>query len=158
MDFTISPRIEDFRRRIADFVDDRILPLESDPQAYDAHENIDLAHLTVLRDQARAQGLWCLQLSPEYGGQGLGRVGMAVCYEEMNRSVFGPAVFNAAAPDDGNMMVIEALGTDEQKDWFLRPVAEGRVRSAFVMTEPDPGAGSDPGMTQTTATREGAIT
>ncbi len=155
MDFTISPRIEDFRRRIADFVDNRILPLESDPQAYDAHENIDLAHLTVLRDQARAQGLWCLQLSPEYGGQGLGRMGMAVCYEEMNRSVFGPAVFNAAAPDDGNMMVIEALGTDEQKDWFLRPVAEGRVRSAFVMTEPDPGAGSDPGMTQTTATREG---
>ena len=57
------------------------------------------------------QGLWCLQLKPETGGAGLDKVGMAVCYEAMNRSIFGPVVFNAAAPDDGNMMVLETVGT-----------------------------------------------
>jgi acyl-CoA dehydrogenase len=82
-------------------------------------------------------------------------MGMAVCYEAMNRSVFGPAVFNSAAPDDGNMMVLEALGTPDQKARWLRPIAEGHVRSAFVMTEPHPGGGSDPGMMTTTATRDG---
>lgn len=155
MDFTISPRIEDYRRRIADFVAQRLLPLESDPAHYDEHENIALPVLADLRAQAKAEGLWCLQLSPEHGGQGLSRIGMAVCYEEMNRSIFGPVVFNSAAPDDGNMMVLQALGTPDQKDRWLRPIAEGRVRSAFVMTEPAPGGGSDPGMMQTRAEREG---
>ena len=63
------------------------------------------------RARARAEGLWCLQLSPENGGRGLGKMGMAVTYEAMNRSIFGPVVFNSAAPDDGNMMILEVLGT-----------------------------------------------
>ena len=156
MDFTISPRIEDFRRRIARFVQDELLPLEEDRANFDAHENIRLDVLEVMRDKARAEGLWCLQLKPETGGQGLGKVGMAVCYEEMNRSLFGPVVFNSAAPDDGNMMVLEKAGTPAQKERWLRPIVEGRVRSAFVMTEPHPGSGSDPGgMMLTTATRHG---
>ena len=94
MDFAISPRIEDFRRRIAAFVEREILPLEGDPAAYDGHGNIAPDLLEGLRAKARAEGLWCLQLRPENGGGGLGRVGMAVCYEEMNRSIFGPVVFN----------------------------------------------------------------
>ena len=80
---------------------------------------------------------------------------MAVCYEEMQRSIFGPLVFNSAAPDDGNMMVLELAGTPEQRGRWLRPVAEGRVRSAFAMTEPHPGGGSDPSMIKTTAIRQG---
>jgi acyl-CoA dehydrogenase len=155
MDFTITPDLAALRDRIAGFVADNVLPLEADPAAWDAHENIALPVLDALRAKARAEGLWCLQLSPEWGGRGVGKVGMAVCYEAMNRSVFGPAVFNAAAPDDGNMMVLEALGTPAQKERWLRPIAEGRVRSAFAMTEPHPGGGSDPGMMRTTATREG---
>ncbi|WP_103174319.1 acyl-CoA dehydrogenase family protein [Paracoccus sp. SY] len=155
MDFTISPQIEDYRRRIAAFVAERLVPLESDPASYDDHENIALPLLADLRAQARSEGLWCLQLSPENGGQGLSRIGMAVCYEEMNRSIFGPVVFNSAAPDDGNMMVLQALGTPQQKDRWLRPIADGRVRSAFVMTEPAPGGGSDPGMMLTRAERDG---
>ncbi|SDL26951.1 acyl-CoA dehydrogenase family protein [Paracoccus chinensis] len=156
MAFTISPRIEDFRRRIARFVEDELLPLEEDRANFDAHENIRLDVLEVMRDKARAEGLWCLQLKKETGGQELGRMGMAVCYEEMNRSLFGPVVFNSAAPDDGNMMVLEKAGTPEQKDRWLKPIVEGRVRSAFVMTEPHPGSGSDPGgMMLTTATRHG---
>jgi acyl-CoA dehydrogenase len=155
MDFTITPDLAALRDRIAAFVADHVLPLEADPAAWDAHENIALPVLDELRAKARAEGLWCLQLSPESGGRGLGKMGMAVCYEAMNRSVFGPAVFNSAAPDDGNMMVLEALGTPDQKARWLRPIAEGHVRSAFAMTEPHPGGGSDPGMMTTTATRDG---
>ena len=78
MDFTVSPRIEEFRSRIAAFVDQKILPLEADPANYDAHENIRLDTADELRSQARAQGLWCLQLREETGGQGFGKIGMAV--------------------------------------------------------------------------------
>ena len=155
MDFTISPRTEDFRARIARFVADEILPVEADPAAHDAHGNIRHHHLDPLRAKARAAGLWCLQLKPEDGGQGLSRVGMAVCYEEMNRSIFGPVVFNSAAPDDGNMMVLGMAGTPAQKARWMQPIVEGRVRSAFAMTEPHPGSGSDPSMMLTTATRHG---
>ncbi|MEH3065724.1 acyl-CoA dehydrogenase [Methylobacterium sp. UNC300MFChir4.1] len=155
MDFTISPRVEDYRARIAAFVDAHILPLEADPAAYDGHGNISLTELTRLRGLARAEGLWCLQLRPETGGAGLDKVGMAVCYEAMNRSIFGPVVFNSAAPDDGNMMVLEKVATPDQKARWLAPIVEGRVRSAFAMTEPHPGGGSDPGMIQTRAERRG---
>ncbi len=155
MDFTILPEVADLKTRIDAFVEEHLLPVESDPGAYDAHENISLERLETLRAKAREDGLWCLQLSPEFGGRGLGKIGMSVCYEAMNRSIFGPVVFNSAAPDDGNMMVLEELGTVAQKERWLRPIAEGKVRSAFAMTEPDPGSGSDPGMMQTTARPDG---
>lgn len=155
MDFTISPEIEDYRARIARFVDDQILPVEADRSLWDEHGNIGRAALTDLRQQARDQGLWCLQLAKETGGQGLGKVGMAVCYEEMNRSIFGPVVFNSAAPDDGNMMVLEKAATEAQKERWLAPIVSGEVSSAFAMTEPAPGGGSDPGMMQTKAERHG---
>ncbi|ALA20365.1 MULTISPECIES: acyl-CoA dehydrogenase family protein [unclassified Chelatococcus] len=155
MNFEISPRIEDYRARIADFVAREILPLEADSRSFDEHGNITLDLLGPLREKARAAGLWCLQLKEETGGAGLGKVGMAVCYEEMNRSIFGPVVFNAAAPDDGNMMLLEAVGTPEQQERWLAPVAAGKVRSAFAMTEPHPGGGSDPSMMLTRAEKRG---
>jgi len=155
MNFAISPRTEGFRARIARFVEDEIMPVEADRVAYDEHGNIRHDFLEPLRDKARGEGLWCLQLKPETGGAGLGKVGIAVCYEEMNRSIFGPVVFNSAAPDDGNMMVLEQAGTDAQKERWLQPIVDGRVRSAFAMTEPHPGSGSDPSMMLTTATRKG---
>jgi acyl-CoA dehydrogenase len=155
MDFHLSSEIETYRARIAAFVDEHILPLESDPASYDGQGNIALALLEKLRAKARAEGLWCLQLKPETGGKGLGKIGMAVCYEAMNRSIFGPVVFNSAAPDDGNMMVLEALGTDAQKAKWLAPIVEGKVRSAFAMTEPHPGGGSDPSMMMTRAEKRG---
>jgi len=155
MDFRISPEIERYRAAIAEFVATEILPLESDPASFDQHQNIRIELLDELRGRARAKGLWCLQLSRETGGAGLGKVGMAVCYEEMNRSIFGPAVFNSAAPDDGNMMVLEQLGTEEQKARWLARLVEGKVRSAFAMPEPHPGGGSDPSMIRTRAERVG---
>ncbi|MBP0616046.1 acyl-CoA dehydrogenase family protein [Jiella mangrovi] len=155
MDFHIAPRIEDYRARIARFVDRELLPLEADPSSYDAHENIALPLLAELREKAKAEGLWCLQLPEHAGGAGLSTVGMAVTYEAMNRSIFGPVVFNSAAPDDGNMMVLEKLGTERQKEKWLKPIVEGKVRSAFAMTEPHPGGGSDPSMIRTRAERRG---
>ncbi|HEU6441767.1 MAG TPA: acyl-CoA dehydrogenase family protein [Microvirga sp.] len=155
MDFHISSQMEDYRSRIAMFVEREILPLEADPSSYDGHENIAHGVLQAVRAKAKAEGLWCLQLKPETGGAGLGRVGMAVCYEAMNRSIFGPVVFNSAAPDDGNMMVLEAVGTPEQKERWLQPIVRGDVRSAFAMTEPHPGGGSDPSMIQTRAEKRG---
>jgi acyl-CoA dehydrogenase len=89
------------------------------------------------------------------GGQGLPVVGMAACYEEMGRSIFGPVVFNCAAPDDGNMMLLEKVATDAQKLRWLQPIVDGRVRSAFAMTEPMPGAGSDPSAMRTRAEKRG---
>lgn len=155
MDFTIPPRVEDLRRRITEFVARELLPLEADPAIRDAHDNISEAPLAALQARARAAGLWNLQLPAEWGGQGLGLGGMAVCYEAMNRSIFGPVVFNSAAPDDGNMMVLAKVGTDAQKRRWLAPIADGSVRSAFVMTEPHPGGGSDPGMIVCRAERVG---
>jgi len=155
MDFTITPRVEAFRARIAAFVDAEILPLERDPASYDGHGNIAADALQRLRGLAREQGLWCLQLKEGTGGMGLGKAGMAVCYEAMNRSIFGPVVFNSAAPDDGNMMVLEAAATPAQKTRWLDPIVRGEVRSAFAMTEPHPGGGSDPSMIRTYAERRG---
>ena len=154
MDFTITPALEDLRVRIADFVDRDIIPLESDPAAYDPHGNIEVNLLRRLRGKAREQGLWCLQLPKVHGGLGVGRVGMAVCYEAMNRSIFGPVCFNSAAPDDGNMMMLAAVGTPAQQKRWLEPIQRGEVASAFAMTEPAPGGGSDPSMIQTRAERQ----
>ncbi|NQU61576.1 MAG: acyl-CoA dehydrogenase family protein [Rhodospirillales bacterium] len=155
MDFTLSPETEDFRKRIRAFVEDKLLPLESDPASFDEHENITEDLLQAMRTEARKVGLWALAMPKDRGGQGLDTVSMAACYEEMARSIFGPVVFNAAAPDDGNMVVLNKVGTDAQKDKWLQPIIDGTVRSAIVMTEPHPGAGSDPaGMMQTTATKK----
>ena len=156
MDFTLPAEVDDVRRKIRAFVDANLIPLERDPAAYDAHENIAETELARLRAMARREGLWALAMPVERGGRGFGRVGMAACYEEMNRSIFGPVVFNAAAPDDGNMFVLNALASDAQKARWLQPIIDGKVRSALAMTEPAPGAGSDPaGMMTTTATLEG---
>lgn len=155
MDFRISPQLEEYRQKIARFVEREILPLEASRDSYDAHGNITVALLGALRAKARAEGLWCFQLKRENGGLGMSKTDIAVCYEEMNRSIFGPPIFNASSPDDGNMLVLEALGTPEQKTRWLQPIINGDVRSAFAMTEPHPGGGSDPSMIRTKAEKQG---
>jgi acyl-CoA dehydrogenase len=155
MDFTLPAQIDDYRRRYRAFVAEHLIPLEQDAGAYDDHENIRLDVLEKQRAEAKAAGLWAPQMPKERGGQGLPVVGMAACYEEMNYSIFGPVTFNCAAPDDGNMIALNKIGTEEQKARWLQPIVEGKVRSSIVMTEPAPGAGSDPGMMLTTAEKKG---
>ena len=155
MDFTLSPEVEDLRRRIRAFVAEEILPLEAEPAAYDEHENIEPGRLEALRAKAKAAGLWALQMPKARGGQGLAVTGMAACYEEMGHSIFGPVVFNCAAPDDGNMILLEKVARDDQKKQWLQPLVDGKVPSAFAMTEPAPGAGSDPSLMRTRAEKQG---
>ena len=155
MDFALPPETETLRRRIADFVAAEIMPLEADPASYDEHENIAMPVLERLRSKVKAAGLWAPQMPRELGGLGLNVSGMAACYETMGRSIFGPVAFNCAAPDDGNMILLSRTATPGQKRRWLIPIIEGRVRSAFVMTEPMPGAGSDPSAMRIRAVRQG---
>ncbi|MBP7337908.1 acyl-CoA dehydrogenase family protein [Niveispirillum sp.] len=155
MDFTLTPELEEYRARVRAFVETEILPVEADRANWDEHENIAEAPLAALRAKAKAAGLWALQMPRERGGQGLPFTGLAACYEEMNRSIFGPVCFNAAAPDDGNMRLLNQVGTEAQKQRWLQPIIDGKVRSAFAMTEPHPGGGSDPSMIRTRAERRG---
>jgi len=155
MDFTLDRELDDLRVRVRAFIDTEILPLEADRANYDAHENIALSVLEKKRALAKQQGLWAPQAPTDRGGLGLPVTGWAAFYEEANRSIFGPVVLNCAAPDDGNINLLSKIGTEAQKDWFLQPLIEGKVRSAFAMTEPAPGSGSDPSMMLTKAERKG---
>lgn len=154
-DFALSPEIEDVRKRTRSFVEKHILPLEADPANYDEHENIRLDLCDQVRAKVKEAGLWCPQVPKERGGMGLPFVGQAVMYEEANRSIFGPVCFNCAAPDDGNMRVLNQVCSEEQKQKWLQPIVDGKTRGAIVMTEPHPGGGSDPTMIRTTAEPKG---
>ena len=156
MDFTLSPEIENLRVRVRAFVEEHVLPLEADRANFAEHENIPDARLAPVREKAKKAGLWAPQSPKEYGGMDLPMVGWAVMYEEAARSLFGPLAFNCMAPDDGNMNVLKKLGTPAQKEKWLKPIVEGKVRSSFAMTEPAPGGGSDPSMMKTYAEKHGS--
>ncbi len=156
MDFTLPPEIEDLRQRVREFVDAEVIPMEEDRDNYNEYDNIKMLVLEGLRVKARAAGLWAPQMPKERGGLELPIVGWAAFYEEANRSIFGPLCFNCSAPEDGNMTILNKVATDAQKDKWLQPLIDGKARSAFVMTEPHPGSGSDPaGMMLTRAEKRG---
>lgn len=156
MDFSLSPRAQDFVTRIGDFLDLHVIPLEADRGNYDAGENIRDEILQGLRAKALAEGLWNFQLPESLGGHSLKFTELAAIYEAAGRSIFGPACFNIAAPDDGNIHLLARVATPAQQERWLMPIVHGEVRSSIVMTEPAPGSGSDPaGMMQTTAEKRG---
>jgi acyl-CoA dehydrogenase len=155
--FALAPEVEDLRQRVRAFVEAHVLPVEADRAAWDAHDNIRLDALEPLRARAKAEGLWSPQAPKARGGMALPVTARAVMYEEANRSIFGPVCFNCAAPDDGNIDVLARLATPAQQDEWLQPIVDGKVRSAFAMTEPAPGGGSDPGMIRTRAERHGDV-
>jgi acyl-CoA dehydrogenase len=146
MDFSITPELEALRLRVREFIAQEVMPLEARPESYNEYENIKLELVAPMRDKAKAAGLWAPQMPAERGGLGLAITGWAVFYEEAARSIFGPVIVNCNAPDDGNMSVLnKVLPNNEMKDKWLQPIIDGKVRSSFVMTEPHPGSGSDPG-------------
>jgi acyl-CoA dehydrogenase len=158
LDLTLPAEVEAVRARVRAFVEEVLLPLEADPGSFGEGEHVREELLADARGQAKARGLWCPQMPKARGGQGLPTVGMAAVYEELGRSRFGPVACNCAAPDDGNMLVLEKVATPEQKERWLQPIVDGRVRSSIVMTEPPPGSGSDPaGMMLTRAERRGEV-
>ncbi|HEY9272169.1 acyl-CoA dehydrogenase family protein, partial [Achromobacter sp.] len=109
-----------------------------------------------LRVQARDAGLYAPQLPVELGGLGLGWRALAQVLEAAGRGFLGPAALNCAAPDQPNMLTLLRLGNPAQQERFLAPLVRGEQRACFAMTEPAPGAGSDPSMLRTRAERRGA--
>jgi acyl-CoA dehydrogenase len=152
MDFEFSPALQALRRRVRSFVRDEVVPLE--PQE-DEDEGLPPAALAALRQKARQAGVWAPHLPAEYGGLGLDTVGLCAVFEEAGRSPLGPLALNCAAPDEGNMHLLLRAATPEQRQRYLGPLARGELRSCFAMTEPAPGAGSDPTMLRTRAERRG---
>jgi acyl-CoA dehydrogenase len=153
MDFAPSPRAADLTARVADFMATEITPVEGDyhRDLAEARRTGDpwqpLPLLAELQEKARAQGLWNLFLPREHageyaerfgtdGGEGLSNVDYAPLAEQMGRSTIAPLVFNCNAPDTGNMEVLLRYGSEDQRREWLEPLLEGRIRSAFTMTEP----------------------
>jgi acyl-CoA dehydrogenase len=148
IDFTIPPELEELRAKVAAFVGDKVLPAEVGL----AEDDLEVV-LQPLRKRAREAGLWTPHLPPEWGGLGVGPLGMALISQECGASALASLALNAMAPDEGNMHLLLHAGTEEQKETYLRPLAAGEMRSCFAMTER--AAGSDPTMLRTTATVDG---
>ena len=153
MDFAIPPEIEELQQRTRRFVREKIIPLEGDARQT-RHGPTD-EFRRELNALAAAEDLVAPHVSAEYGGLGLSHFGKAVVFEEAGYSLLGGLAMNIAAPDEGNMHLLEAVGAAEHKERWLRPLASGAIRSCFCMTEPAPGAGSDPAALATTAARDG---
>jgi acyl-CoA dehydrogenase len=152
MDFSLSPEVRALQERTRSFVDEIAIPAET----HIPHDAEDWQHLRAdLQARARDAGLYLPHLKPEWGGLGLDWGACAVIFEEAGRSLLGPQALNCAAPDEGNMHLLEKIGTLQQKERYLRPLASGEIRSCFSMTEPAPGAGADPSMLRTSAERRG---
>ncbi|MDB5447685.1 MAG: acyl-CoA dehydrogenase, partial [Phenylobacterium sp.] len=139
--------------RIRRFIRDEVIPYEKDPRIEHHGPSDELRR--ELQAKARAAGLLSFQVGEAFGGYGLTHRETATCFREAGYSLLGPVALNCMAPDEGNMHLLEKAATPEQKERYLRPLTAGEFRSAFFMTEPDGGAGSDPSMMQTTAVQDG---
>jgi acyl-CoA dehydrogenase len=151
-DFATDPEFERKLAWVRDFVRTEVYPLET----LEIDEQRFGELIQPLRDQVKAQGLWAAHLPPELGGQGFGQLKLALLNEEIGRSPIAPTVFGNQAPDSGNAELIAVAGTEEQKRRWMHPLLEGRLRSAFSMTEPEV-AGSDPTLLRTRAVRDGDV-
>lgn len=140
-------------QRVEAFIRDVVIPYERDPRI-EAHGPSDEL-CRELQGKAREAGLLAPHVGEEFGGHGLNHREIATVFRAAGYSLLGPVSLNIMAPDEGNMALLEKVASQEQKERFLRPLAAGKTRSAFLMTEPDGGAGSDPSMMKTTARLDG---
>ncbi|HWT90400.1 MAG TPA: acyl-CoA dehydrogenase family protein [Solirubrobacterales bacterium] len=159
MDFTPSPEVAELRERVLDFMDAEIYPQEREiMEALDEEVGPGVPYpqnLTAVREKAKDEGLWNLFMPDERFGPGLKNWEYGLLCEEMGRSpVVAPMAFNCAAPDTGNMEILAEHGTPEQRERWLEPLLEGRIRSCFSMTEPEV-SGSDPTLLQARAELDG---
>ncbi len=149
-DLEHSEAVRDTAARTSSFVREVVLPVE-DAHGGDVERAGGDALRRELQAEARIRGLLSPHGPVEHGGLGLGMVDRAPVFEAAGHSLFGPLALNCAAPDEGNVHLLAHVATAEQKEEFLRPLVQGDVRSAFAMTEPAPGAGSDPTALRTAA-------
>ncbi|HMJ34571.1 MAG TPA: acyl-CoA dehydrogenase family protein [Baekduia sp.] len=151
IDFTIPPELQELLGRIKAYISEDVLPAEGDiADPDDVLASWDVVER--LRDRARERGVFTPHLPEEYGGLGIGVLGMALISQEVGAAPLAALGMNCMAPDEGNMHTLLLAGTEEQKERWLRPLAEGRTRSCFAMTEPDV-ASSDPTNLETSAVR-----
>jgi acyl-CoA dehydrogenase len=159
MDFNPSPEVASLRERVLDFMDEQIYPQERElMEALDAEVRPGVPYpenLVAVREKAKSEGLWNLFMPDERFGPGLKNWEYGLLCEEMGRSpMAAPMAFNCAAPDTGNMEILAEHGTPEQRERWLEPLLEGRIRSCFSMTEPEV-SGSDPTLLQARAELDG---
>jgi acyl-CoA dehydrogenase len=149
VEFAADPDVADLAHRTAAFIREVVIPFEQQHPGVTQSDPVRVE----LQQAAKDAGLFTPHVSVVYGGYGLDMRGRAAVFEEAGYSLLGPLALNIAAPDEGNMHLLEAIATSRQKDRYLRPLISGQVRSCFAMTEPAPGAGSDPAALTTRAKR-----
>ncbi len=139
MDFDYSPKVQDLRKKVSQFMDEHVHPneqtfedqLNSGPDRWQIPPIIE-----EIKERAKSAGLWNLFLPESEYGYGLTNLEYAPLSEIMGRVHWGSEVFNCSAPDTGNMEVISRYCTPEQQQEWLEPLLEGKIRSCFAMTEP----------------------
>ncbi len=148
-DFSTEPEFEDQLAWMRSFVREEIEPLETIDLDGDTFRRLT----DPLKEEVKKRGLWAAHLPPEMGGGGFGQVRLGLMHEILGRCIYAPSVFGNQAPDSGNAELIAVGGTEEQKERWMQPLLDGKLRSAFSMTEP--GAGADPTLLKTRAVRDG---
>ncbi len=151
-DFCTEPEFQEKLDWIREFVEEEIMPLELVSREL-TQPQLD-ALLAPFRQKVKDAGLWATHLGPEFGGQGMGQLKLALMHEILGRCLLAPDVFGNQAPDSGNAELLAAGADEAQKKRWLYPLMEGRMRSCFALTEPD-SAGSDPTNIRTRCERDG---
>ena len=153
-DFSTEPEFQEQLDWVAEFCESEIEPLDLVfPFAVRSKDPKIKAIVDPLKQQVKDRGLWALFLDKELGGPGFGQLKLALINEILGRYGSAPAIFGTAAPDTGNMELLAAYGTEEQKERWLYPLMNQEIWSAYSMTEPQ--GGSDPNLFKTTAVRDG---
>jgi len=152
MDFSVSEKMQTILGMMDEFVDKELIPME--PEFSRRHFHEMLPELEEKRGMVRQMELWAPPHPREYGGMGLDLTEFALVSESLGRSPLGHFVFGCHAPDAGNIEILHIHGAEEQKEQYLRPLVEGKIRSCFSMTEVEM-PGSNPVMLETTAVKDG---
>ena len=153
MEYHDSEKAKEVAARVEAFMEEEVLPRER--EALRSGEKISNEEIQEFWEMAKERDLFAPQVPEEYGGQGLGFRDMLPSFEQVGRSLIGAVSIRANAPDEGNMHTLEIGGDERLKEKYLRPLVQGEMSSAFSMTEPIGGGGSDPKMLQTTAEKDG---
>jgi alkylation response protein AidB-like acyl-CoA dehydrogenase len=153
LNFALPARVNELADKVKTFVRDQVVPYEKDPR-WTSHGPTDELR-RKLNQLARRFGVFAPHAPREYGGAELSHIGRASVFTAAGYSMLGPVALHCAAPDEGNIHLLDVIANPQQRERYLKPLATGEGRSCFCMTEPAPGAGSDPGQMQTTARRVG---